>query len=212
MECVSDILNSGTHLLGLLNDMLDMSNLDIGKGEVKKDRFLLKDLLMTMNISFREKSLEENIVLGLDMSPDAEMEIEADLGMMKQIMFNLLDNALKYTPAGGSVRVTARRDGSADKQGIYSELDRNFIEISVADTGIGIRQEDVPMLFNAFTQLESPYTKKYAGTGLGLALTKKLVELHGGRIWAESEYGKGSRFTFVIPAVVYSLKNSNPGV
>ncbi len=223
-EYVSDILKSGVHLLGLLNDMLDISRIDIGTGEMKKNRFLLKDLLTTMIISFKEKALEKNILLSFDIAPDAEIEIEADLGMMKQIMFNLLDNALKYTQEGGSVRVTARKVPSSElgvrskkesrELGVriserksiysqlitqYSELDFDFIEITLEDTGIGIKEENIPMLFRAFTQLESPYTKKYAGTGLGLVLTKKLVELHGGRIWVESEYEKGSRFTFVIP-------------
>ena len=215
-EYVSDILKSGAHLLGLLNDMLDISKLDTGTGEFKKNRFLLKDLLTTMIIFFREKSLEKNILLGYEIAPEAEIEIEADLGIMKQIMFNLLDNALKYTPNGGFVSVQARKilkeaviaRSVSDEAILAKEIAtpsarndnvRDFIEISVTDTGIGIKQENIPMLFQAFTQLESPYTKKYAGTGLGLVLTKKLVELHGGRIWAESEYGKGSRFTFVIP-------------
>jgi PAS domain S-box-containing protein len=212
-EYVSNVLQSGVHLLRLINDMLDISKVDAGTGDLKINRFLLKDLLTTMIIGFKEKSLEKNIPLSFEIAPEAEIEIEADLGMMKQIMFNLLDNALKYTPEGGSVRVTVRRFTVDSSQFTESETfgavsvnrepltvnDREFIEISVADTGIGIRQEDIPMLFQTFTQLESPYTKKYAGTGLGLALTKKLVDLHGGRIWAEGEYGKGSRFTFVIP-------------
>ncbi len=216
-EYVSDILNSGVNLLGLLNDILDISKLDTGTGELKKNRFLVKDLLTTMIIFFKEKSMEKNISLSFEIAPEAEIEIEADLGMMKQIMFNLLDNALKYTPDGGSVRATARKVPGSEiprpsLRGVAEAISKDeiprsarndsfneYIEISVADTGIGIRQEDMPMLFRTFTQLESPYTKKYAGTGLGLALTKKLVEIHGGRIWAESEYGKGSRFSFVIP-------------
>jgi len=79
------------------------------------------------------------------------------------------------------------------------EPDRNFVEVSVSDTGIGIKPEDMPKLFNEFIQLESPYEKKYEGTGLGLALTKRFVELHGGRIWVESEFGKGSKFSFALP-------------
>ena len=200
-EYISDILKSGVHLLGLLTDMLDISKLDTGTGELKKIRFLLKDLLKTMTIFFKEKSMEKSILLRFEIAPEAEIEIEADLSLMKQIMFNLLDNALKYTPDGGSVSVQARLVNSEKlSTDDYSlTTDRTFVEISVVDTGIGIKQEDIPHLFQVFTQLESPYTKKYAGTGLGLALTKKLVELHGGKIWAESEYGKGSRFTFVIP-------------
>lgn len=213
-EYVSDILESGIRLLGLLNDMLDIAKLDTSTKGLKKNKFLLKDLLNTMIIFFKEKSLEKNILISLEIAPEAEIEIEADLRMMKQIIFNLLDNALKYTPNGGSVRVAARRVTMQDtghtmqegqilpippllKGGEGGLID--FIEISVQDTGIGIRQENLPMLFQTFTQFESPYNKKYSGAGLGLALTKKLVELHGGKIWAESEYGKGSKFSFVIP-------------
>jgi len=219
-EYVSDILESGLSLLGLLNDMIDISRIDTGTGELKKNRFLLKDLLTTMIISFKEKSLEKNILLGFEIAPEAEIEIEADLGVMKQIMFNLIDNALKFTPDGGSVSVQARKlkeaqmlrssevqkSKSSEDQAILTSEPLNlltshadFVEISVEDTGIGIKQEDMPILFQTFTQLESPYSKKYAGTGLGLVLTKKLIELHGGKIWVESEIGKGSRFTFVIP-------------
>jgi CheY-like chemotaxis protein len=114
------------------------------------------------------------------------MDIVADQRKLKQILYNLLSNAVKFTPAGGTVHVSAVRD-------------EDFIEITVADSGIGLRQEDIPKLFRAFTQLELVYTKEYEGTGLGLALTKQLVELHGGRIWVKSEFGTGSRFIFTIP-------------
>jgi two-component system NtrC family sensor kinase len=114
--------------------------------------------------------------------------IEADERKLKQILFNLLSNAVKFTPDNGQVHVLLKEiNGARD------------IEISIRDTGIGIKQEDVPKLFVEFSQLSSAYDKKYEGTGLGLALTKKLVDLHGGRIWVESEFGKGSLFAFVIP-------------
>jgi len=126
-------------------------------------------------------------------------------------MNHLLSNALTFTPSGGSVRVRARVVRSAEQQRTDPELrtensdsDRDFMEISVADTGIGIKREDFSRLFRDFAQLEAPITKKYPGAGLGLSLTRKLVELHGGRIWAESEFGKGSTFTFILP-----LKQTN---
>jgi CheY-like chemotaxis protein len=129
--------------------------------------------------------------------------IAADERKLKQIMFNLLSNAMKFTPDGGSVRVSARRAQKQETSGFPDfgafELRENLIEISAADTGIGIKAEDMPKLFKEFSQIESPYTKNYEGTGLGLALTKRFVELHGGSIWVESEYGKGSRFVFTIP-------------
>ncbi|MEW6068813.1 MAG: hybrid sensor histidine kinase/response regulator [Nitrospirota bacterium] len=212
-EYVSDVLKSGISLIGLLNDIFDIAKLDAGVEKLKKTKFFLKDLLASMVMLFKEKSVEKNIRLNLDIAREAEIEIEADSGVMKQIMFNLMDNALKYTQEGGSVHVAARRVTMHDTGYTIQEGQNppvppllkggegglsDFIEISVADTGIGIKPEDMDKLFKEFTQIESPYTKKYAGTGIGLALTKKLVELHGGRIWVESEYGKGSKFSFVI--------------
>jgi signal transduction histidine kinase len=133
-----------------------------------------------------EKAQKNGIRLHLDLAPEADIPIVADQRKLKQILFNLLSNAVKFTPTGGSVEMSAARTG-------------DFIEVAVADTGIGIRGEDIPKLFKAFTQLESVYTKGYEGTGLGLALTRQLVELHGGRIWLESVFGEGSRFSFIIP-------------
>jgi signal transduction histidine kinase len=111
-------------------------------------------------------------------------------------MFNLLSNAVKFTPDNGSVRVMARRIPGARE-----------VEISVEDTGIGIKPEDIPKLFKEFSQLDSVYDKEYEGTGLGLALSKKLVELHGGRMQVASEFGKGSRFAFVMPIKQAREKN-----
>ena len=115
-----------------------------------------------------------------------------------------MSNAFKFTPEGGSVRINARYVGAglgpAQERGQPQGLPlQNYIEISVEDTGIGISEDDQKRLFKPFQQLESAMTKKYPGTGLGLNLSKKLVELHNGRIWVESEKGKGSRFKFVIP-------------
>jgi PAS domain S-box-containing protein len=215
-EYLSDILNSGMSLLGLITDMLDLSKVESGKAELKASRFFLKDVLKTMSLLFKNRAMEHSIILSLDIDPDADVEIEADAGMMKQILFNLLDNAVKFTPDGGNIRVAARKmykeavtaKSVSDKAILAKEIAlssaRNdnvtdFIEITVEDTGIGIEPEKMKHLFYAFTQLESPYTKRHKGTGLGLLLTKRLIELHGGRIWIESEFGKGSKFTFLIP-------------
>jgi signal transduction histidine kinase len=136
----------------------------------------------------REKASRHGITLDYQLEPGADMVIEADERKLKQILFNLLSNAVKFTPDNGSVRVMARN--------INGERE---VEISVEDTGIGIKAEDIQKLFKEFSQLDSVYDKEYGGTGLGLALTKKLVELHGGRIQVTSEFGKGSRFVFVLP-------------
>jgi PAS domain S-box-containing protein len=185
-EYIQNILNSGRHLLSLINDILDLSKVESGKMELELSKFLLRELLDASMMMLRERALKNGIQLHLDCAPEAEVQIVADQRKLKQILFNLLSNAVKFTPAGGIVNVSTVRAG-------------DVVEISVADTGIGIREEDLPKLFQAFTQLESVYTKEYEGTGLGLALTRELVELHGGRIGVKSEFGKGSRFSFTIP-------------
>jgi PAS domain S-box-containing protein len=197
-EYVNDISSSGQHLLNLINDILDLSKVEAGKMELELSRFTLSDVLNTSLTMFKEKAIKHMIRLNLEIQPDADIEIEADERKLKQVMFNLLSNAVKFTPDEGSVHVVARRVTMQDTDIVHHGKD--FIEISVIDTGIGIRPDDMNKLFKEFTQLETVYEKKYQGTGLGLALTKKLVELHGGRIWVESEFGKGAKFTFVIPA------------
>ncbi len=212
LEYVCDILTSGRHLLSLINDILDLSKVESGKMELELSSLILRDVLNSSIRMFKEKAMKHNIKLSLEIEPDADTEIEADERKLKQIMFNLLSNALKFTPDGGSVQVSAHRiadlrlqiaeSGAEEKSGIrnlQSEIGRDFIEISVEDTGIGIKKEDINKIFKEFTQIESAYTKEYEGTGLGLALTKRLVELHGGNIRVESEEGKGSRFIFTMP-------------
>lgn len=200
-EYMNLILTSANHLLNLINDILDLSKVEAGRMELELSKFLVKDLMNSSLTMVKEKALKHRITLRLDIEPDAEIEMEADERKLKQIMFNLLSNAVKFTPDGGSVVVRARRIGYEEIRnlGIDSIPEKDFLEISVEDTGIGIKAEDIPKLFSEFSQLSSPYQKKYQGTGLGLALTKKLVELHKGRIWCESEYGRGSKFTFIIP-------------
>ncbi len=186
-EYVSYILGSGRHLLALINDILDLAKVEAGKMTLEVNSFPLQSLLGSAMNMLKEKALKHGIALELDLDPSLTADtVEADERKLKQILFNLLSNAVKFTPDGGAVRVRAERDGE-------------FLKIMVADTGIGIKPEDIGKLFHSFSQLESPYAKQYEGTGLGLALTKKLVDLHGGRIWVESEEGKGSSFFFTIP-------------
>ena len=224
-EYVNNIHGSGKHLLSLINDILDLSKVEAGKMELELNWFLIRNELNASLSMLNEKAMKNGIKLGCEIAPDADIEIEADARKLKQIMYNLLSNAVKFTPEGGSVRVSARltkdegrgtrdevrrtRDEGRETSDEIEESsvvqtseasDRaSSIVISVADTGTGIKPEDLPKLFNEFTQLESAYTKQHEGTGLGLALTRRLVELHGGSIWVESEYGNGSRFSFAIP-------------
>ncbi len=188
-ENVQYIHHAGKHLLSLINDILDLAKVESGRIEMEYGEVSVREVLDAMAIMQREKALIHGISLSIEISPDADMHIEADERKLKQILFNLLSNAVKFTPDGGSVHVAANK--------VFDAVEA--IEISIIDTGIGIKPEDLPKLFKEFSQLESTYQKKYEGTGLGLALTKRLVELHGGRIWVESESGQGSQFTFVIP-------------
>jgi len=185
-DYVQNILTSGRHLLSLINDILDLSKVESGKMELELTGFSLQETLDASLMMLKEKALKGEIDLQMDPAPLADIQIVADQRKLKQILFNLLSNAVKFTPAGGTIRVGAISDG-------------DFVEITLADSGIGIKQEDIPKLFHPFTQLESVYSKEFEGTGLGLALTRQLVELHGGRIWVKSDFGKGSRFSFTIP-------------
>ncbi len=185
-EYVQNILSSGKHLLSLINDILDLSKVESGRMELELSVFSLREALDASLMMLREKALKGSVTVQTDLAPEADVCISADLRKLKQILFNLVSNAVKFTPAGGSVIVEAA-------------IDDAYIEIRVTDTGIGIRKEDIPKLFHPFIQLESVYTKGFEGTGLGLALTRQLVELHGGRIWVENRTGSGSRFCFTLP-------------
>jgi len=185
-DYLNDILTSGKHLLSLINDILDLSKVEAGKMELTLVTFDLKVLLEESLVLIKEKALKHGIQVELVVDP-AVGEIKADERKIKQIVYNLLSNAAKFTPDGGQIKVAATKK-------------ENLVEISVKDTGIGLAQEDQGKVFDEFKQIEKSVTKKYAGTGLGLSLAKKLTELHGGKIWVESEgEGKGTTFSFTIP-------------
>lgn len=204
-EYVRNILSSGRHLLSLINDILDLSKVESGKMELDLSAFSLREVLEASLTMLKEKAMKSQIDMCLELEPQADLSIVADQRKFKQIMFNLVSNAVKFNSPGGTVRVNVRKDGE-------------FIEIAVADTGIGISEEDIPRLFHPFSQLETGYAKENEGTGLGLALNRQLVELHGGRIWVASEPGKGSTFSFTVPLTqtlvaepVISLPEAVPG-
>jgi len=208
MKSVGYIHSSGEHLLSLIDDILDLSKVEAGKLQLEPRAVGLKETVDGSLMMLMEKAMDSGIHLELHFEPEADITIAADERKLKQILYNLLSNALKFTPKGGTVSVRARlisdsglrnADLPSGPSPSQSAIDGDFIEISVADTGIGIKPGDIAKLFQPFSQLGSASTKKYEGTGLGLALTKRLVELHGGRIWVESDPGKGSRFTFILP-------------
>lgn len=193
------ILESAWHLLEIINTILDIAKIESGKMDIELSSISIRDLLDTSTMVFKGKATQKNIDVSLEIEPGSEIEITADQTKLKQIMFNLIGNALKFTPDGGSIVVRAKKVCCLPPEVSSLGLKDECIEISVEDTGIGIIAEEIPMLFKPFSQLESPYTKTYEGTGLGLALTKRLVELHGGKITIESKLGKGSRFSFILP-------------
>lgn len=182
-EYVRYIEDSGNHLLGLINDILYLSKVEAGKMKLEPSPVVLKDLFHASIAMLKERALKHNVQLSLHTDPVLGETIEADERKVKQILFNLLTNAVKFTPEGGSVMLTASQEADC-------------LLVCVEDTGIGIKADEIGKLFSEFTQLESVYTKKYEGTGLGLALTKRLVELHaasGEHRHEEHEKGRDHR-------------------
>ncbi len=185
-EYLQDILGSGQHLLSLINDILDLSKVEAGRLELELGQFHLPTALDNALTLIRERATRHGITLTQTVD-ERVGEIVADERKVKQILLNLLSNAVKFTPEGGRVGVTATAINDA-------------ITIAVSDTGIGIAPEDQAAIFEEFRQVGRDDARKQEGTGLGLTLAKKFVELHGGRIWVQSQVGQGSTFTFTLPA------------
>jgi signal transduction histidine kinase len=186
-DYLSDIHSSGRHLLALINDILDLSKIEAGRMELEPSDFDVPTALQNAMTLVRERAQRHGIALSLQIDP-AVRELRADERKFKQILVNLLSNAVKFTPDGGKVALRARPVESG-------------LEVSVSDTGIGIAPEDQEKVFEEFRQVGGDYKTKQEGTGLGLALARRFVELHGGVIGVQSELGKGATFTFTIPWV-----------
>ena len=184
-EYLQDILSSGKHLLSLINDILDLSKIEAGRMELEALPFDLPAAFDNALTLIRERASRNSIGLGVHVDPRIG-EVVADERKVKQVLLNLLSNAVKFTPEGGTITMSA-------------VLNDGMVEISVADTGIGIAPEDQAAVFEEFRQVGTDYARKREGTGLGLALARRLVELHGGSLTLQSEPGKGSTFTFTIP-------------
>jgi len=183
-EYLKDIYASGTHLLSLINDILDLSKIEAGRMELELTEFDLPTAIENALMLVRERAGRRSIALHTNID-DRLGQIQGDERKIRQVVLNLLSNAIKFTPEGGRIEVAAvRRDG--------------LVELSVRDTGVGIAPEDQEAVFEEFKQVGTA-DKKVEGTGLGLALSRKFVELHGGKIWVKSQVGTGSTFTFTIP-------------
>jgi len=184
-EYLQDILSSGKHLLSLINDILDLSKIEAGRMELEAQPFDLPAALENALTLIKERAARNSIALDVHVDPRIG-EILADERKIKQVLLNLLSNAVKFTPEGGKITMSAVMNGKS-------------VEVSVADTGIGIAAADQETVFEEFRQVGTDYARKREGTGLGLALARRLVELHGGKLSLQSELGKGSTFTFTIP-------------
>jgi signal transduction histidine kinase len=184
-EYLEDILTSANHLLALINDILDLSKVEAGQVELSVAPFSLREALERGIVMVRERASNDSVEVALSETPGIDL-VSGDERRIRQVIFNLLSNAVKFTPAGGSVDVQATQ--------VNGE-----VRVSVADTGPGIAPEDHERIFEEFQQTEAGVGQR-EGTGLGLALSKRLVELHGGRIWVDSALGQGSTFVFTLPS------------
>ncbi|MFC1928681.1 ATP-binding protein [Chloroflexota bacterium] len=184
-QCLDDILSSSQYLLSLISDILDLSKIESGKMELRLSNFAISDLIESLRsaimsrLTQKKQSLDVKVQEGLP-------PVSADADRITQVLINLLSNATKFTPKGGKLKIEAVRE---DK----------WCRVSVIDNGIGIKKENQERIFESFCQLDNSMVKEKGGTGLGLAITKQIVEVHGWRIWVDSEYGKGSQFTFTLP-------------
>jgi PAS domain S-box-containing protein len=213
-EYLGDVLQSSKHLLSLINDILDLAKVEAGKMELEVKEVILPALLEGSLVMVKEKTLKHGLEVSTKLNGVPEV-VEADERKLKQVVYNLLSNAVKFTPDGGQVTIRAesvsrdngawvRKDGQRvsfpENENPQFERRKNWVWVAVEDTGIGIREEDLERIFEPFEQVEKSASRNFQGTGLGLSLTRRIVELHGGKIWAESEgLGKGSTFTFLIP-------------
>jgi len=193
-QCLNDVLTSSQHLLNLINGVLDLSRIESGKVEFKSENVALNKIIASLTrtmmpiLTPRKQSLDVEIEEGLPL-------VYADEGKIAQVLLNLVDNASKFSPDGGKFKVEATRGG-------------DWCQVSVIDNGIGIKKDDLERVFEPFSRLDNPLIKERGGTGLGLALVKQIVENYGGKIWVESEYGKGSHFNFTLPLATSDEPNS----
>ena len=188
--CLEMVENSSAHLLGVINDILDMSKIEAGKLELENAPFNIENALIKISNIVAEKIASKNIRFNVILSPRMGIYYSGDELRLSQVIVNLLSNAVKFTPEGGAIDLIIDEKESAGG--------RSVLRFAVKDTGIGMTEEQMDKLFNAFVQAESGTSRKYGGTGLGLAISKNIVEKMGGRIWTESKIGEGSSFIFEV--------------
>jgi len=184
-QCLEDVLGSSQHLLNLINEVLDLSKIESGKAELNLTNLALAGVIEPLARTVLPVLAPGQHSLDVEIEKELPL-VHADKAKVSEVLLNLLSNATKFTPDGGKLKIEAVREN-------------NWCQVSVIDNGIGIKKEDQEQIFEPFCQLDNPLTKEKSGTGLGLPLVKQIIEKHGGQIWVESEYGKGSRFTFTLP-------------
>jgi signal transduction histidine kinase len=182
---VEDVLGAGHHLLALINDMLDLSKVEAGRMDLALGDVSLRDVFESGLTMHAERAALERVSLGMSLDP-GEIIVRGDERKLRQVVFNLLSNAVNFTPAGGRVEVSA-------------SMPNGVVEVAVSDTGPGIAPEDQGLIFEEFRQARGDGSKRHEGTGLGLPLSRKLIELHGGRLWVESVVDHGTTFRFTLP-------------
>jgi signal transduction histidine kinase len=209
-DYLNDILTSGRHLLSLVQDILDMSKMESGKMELEFSESNIRGLLKESLIMIKEKAMKHGIQITVDAEAIPDLVI-ADERKVKQIVYNLLSNAVKFTPDGGSIQLRAEvidrswiNENVPDifSEGIFLIMEdkhRTYVKVSVTDTGIGIKSDSLKRILEPFQQEDTSTSRRFGGTGLGLSMCKKLVELHKGMIWIDSTVDKGSTFSFVLP-------------
>jgi signal transduction histidine kinase len=185
-EYLSDVLNSARHLLQLINDVLDLAKVEAGKMELHPEVFPVRKAIEEVTAVIKGIAHKKHIAIGVEIGAGLDAVL-LDQHKFKQVLYNLLSNAVKFTDDGGKVDIQARH------------VDPDQLEVQVRDTGIGIKIEDINRLFTEFEQLDTGTARRFEGTGLGLALTKKIIEFQGGHISVESEPCKGSTFSVVLP-------------
>jgi signal transduction histidine kinase len=216
-EYLREVVSNSEHLLGLINSVLDLSKVESGKMDLDLEAFNLAEVVREVKGTVRPLLKKKGLNFEIDIPAKLPI-MEADERKIRQILLNLLSNAIKFTPEGGAIHMQIRHSPNEKGLWIYPKVTQpknfegGYFKISIEDTGIGIQEKDIDEIFDPFRQVDSSYTRKYQGTGLGLTLTKQFVEMHGGVIWVDSEYQKGTRFTLILPALAQAEMEREPTV
>jgi len=208
-KSLQTIERGGNHLLSLINDILDLAKVESGRIELDCTPTSIEYLCQSSLIFVKQLAFKKRIEIEVNLLPDLP-EILIDERLMRQVLINLLSNAVKFTVEGGKITLEVSCIQIASELGVVNSLPRHYIQIAVIDTGIGISAENIKKLFQPFVQIDSALNRQYAGTGLGLALVKRIVELHGGQVGLTSDVGMGSRFSIELPDHRTVQSSSNP--